>query len=434
MSTQKKSILIISDGDNRPELSSDDRAALLARCSAFKSSGGIILVVGVRASGAGYAMLQQMASGGFFINVWGEGNQPIQDAIAYLTGTMCYYCAGPRPPVGYGGGCLDDNPIPPQLPDPTPLPDIESDAEQIFTSTKSVTVCCAAGTEPVSPVNLIPAMTALDQPAGVSASDQEPVAHPSWHAFDREVSTYWQGTDTAVYLRYAFLVSVILRRYEITPSSTDIPTAWFLEGTNDATFVTWNIVDTRVGMTLPPNIPSRFDIAPTTSYRYWRLRFPTHTGAPIKIVQLSMYKGNTACATASATATSNVSQADADAQATTAARVAATAQANCTQPQVPQVVFTPVAGASIGGGLDVTLSVPGFASAQIRFTQDGSQPPADPTFIFPSSILTGVDYVPPHVPVHFVHPINPSAVPTIKAIARVPGYADSIVASAVYVV
>lgn len=100
-------------------------------------------------------------------------------------------------------------------------------------------------------------------------------------------------------------------------------------------------------------------------------------------------------------------------------------------PQLPCPVFTPSSG-HVGLGLNVTLSVPGFPSARIRFTADGSTLPPDPSFANPnSSPLTGLDYYvgAPYVPIHLM----PTALePMIKAIARLTGYADSPVCFAQY--
>ncbi|MCC7374277.1 MAG: chitobiase/beta-hexosaminidase C-terminal domain-containing protein [Verrucomicrobiales bacterium] len=43
---------------------------------------------------------------------------------------------------------------------------------------------------------------------------------------------------------------------------------------------------------------------------------------------------------------------------------------------MPSVVFDPPSGTEIGGGLDITLSVPGFSQATIRYTLDGALPTA----------------------------------------------------------
>lgn len=100
-------------------------------------------------------------------------------------------------------------------------------------------------------------------------------------------------------------------------------------------------------------------------------------------------------------------------------------------PQSPMVAFTPASGALSGSGLSVTLSCPGYPNALIRYTLDGSNPPPDPSFTFPSSIFTGVDYDGSHVPINIGATSSPN-LPRIKAICRVPGFADSEISEASY--
>ncbi len=63
----------------------------------FKSGGGIVVVVGLRASGTGFTLLNQIASGGFFINAT-EDNQ--DEVVAFLRGLKGYFCAGNCVPPG----------------------------------------------------------------------------------------------------------------------------------------------------------------------------------------------------------------------------------------------------------------------------------------------------------------------------------------------
>jgi len=123
-----KIILLVSDGDSRPLLSTSDMAALLNSAKAFKASGGVIMCCGIRAKGDGFNLLDQISSGGFFINVFGSDSE-VSDAITRLTCSMGYVCAGSRPPdgyscAGYGYNCCDA-PIGPQEPDPTNPWDLE---------------------------------------------------------------------------------------------------------------------------------------------------------------------------------------------------------------------------------------------------------------------------------------------------------------------
>lgn len=87
----KKVIFLITDGENKigtsPIQLADD----------FKSAGGIIVVLGVRAHGTGFALLSQLATGGMFINSYvGIG----EAAIETVRGLKGYFCAGNCTPPG----------------------------------------------------------------------------------------------------------------------------------------------------------------------------------------------------------------------------------------------------------------------------------------------------------------------------------------------
>jgi len=87
----RRVILLITDGEDKvghdPLTAAED----------FKSSGGVMVVAGVRAWGDGYDLLQQMASGGFFINGYKDTQN---DAFTWLRGTKGYYCAANCAPPG----------------------------------------------------------------------------------------------------------------------------------------------------------------------------------------------------------------------------------------------------------------------------------------------------------------------------------------------
>lgn len=79
-----------------------------------------------------------------------------------------------------------------------------------------------------------------------------------------------------------------------------------------------------------------------------------------------------------------------------------------------------------GGGSHEILHVEGFPDAFIRFTYGTS--PADPSFLYPSSPATGIDYDGAYA----VSGITLTPPVTFKAIARQAGYADSDVCSMSY--
>lgn len=119
--TNKRVILLFSDGEDRPPVGSIEATTLANEATAFKAAGGIIICIGVRAVGAGYLALRDLASNGFFINILDVAG--VTAAIAQLAGLQCYYCAGVRPMVD-SLTCLS-SPVGAQAPDGTALTELE---------------------------------------------------------------------------------------------------------------------------------------------------------------------------------------------------------------------------------------------------------------------------------------------------------------------
>lgn len=123
----QKVILIVSDGQNWVALTTTERAQLLQNASDFKTAGGLIICLGIAADEEGFALLQQLSSGGFFVNVqWSSLSGGLsQEAVDLIKGMLCLACAGSRTvQTGYGYGC--DATMPgPQFPDST-FTDVES--------------------------------------------------------------------------------------------------------------------------------------------------------------------------------------------------------------------------------------------------------------------------------------------------------------------
>ena len=140
-----KVIILLSDGEQRDNGVSDPTV----NADLFKSAGGIIICVGARASGDGYALLSELASDGYLLNGLPSNETTIPDLLSGLKG---YFCAGTCVPseIGYGDGCLE---IPPgaQAPDPNPLPDVEPEGDDdddgggTWTHTATYTAQCPPG-------------------------------------------------------------------------------------------------------------------------------------------------------------------------------------------------------------------------------------------------------------------------------------------------
>lgn len=82
----KRILLIISDGEHTID---GNRQAVLDAASQFKQGGGVIIVVGVRASGQGYDLLERIATGGYFINAVPTTAEEAMASLNYLKSLLC---------------------------------------------------------------------------------------------------------------------------------------------------------------------------------------------------------------------------------------------------------------------------------------------------------------------------------------------------------
>jgi hypothetical protein len=97
-------------------------------------------------------------------------------------------------------------------------------------------------------------------------------------AADGNPSTYWRSNAAwPVHLTFQPRQKYAETSYRITPSSAlgYAPKDFTLRGSNDGT--TWNVLDTRIGVTWPTTAPQTFAFANTTEYSHYRLQ-ATATG------------------------------------------------------------------------------------------------------------------------------------------------------------
>lgn len=92
----RRIIVIISDGEDSTA-SYNDSNNPIAALDDFKSAGGIVMCLGVRAHGRGFALLSRFSTGGFFVN--GYGSTAVA-ALDYISGLKGYICAGNCVPEG----------------------------------------------------------------------------------------------------------------------------------------------------------------------------------------------------------------------------------------------------------------------------------------------------------------------------------------------
>lgn len=122
---KQRVILVVSDGQSWPNLTTIERESLLASAHEFKSDGGLIICVGIAAGSSGFGFLQALSSGGFLINLHSAGGfAGIDDAIELVKGLLCLACAGDRSGDS-GYGCASTLPGA-QSPDPNAPTDVES--------------------------------------------------------------------------------------------------------------------------------------------------------------------------------------------------------------------------------------------------------------------------------------------------------------------
>jgi hypothetical protein len=256
----------------------------------------------------------------------------------------------------YGGyGCLSSPPGI-QVPDPSPLSDIESGSSpppHTYTSTRQACVSCPTGSQNVSNTTLVPCMTGATTPSGQAAASSAGITAQPWMAFDCNLNrttnpvTNWQsaqvGDPNGQWIYYKFAAATLIVDYELfTPDPSlvsTMPTDWVFEGSNDG--AGWTTLDSQAGVLwLQGDISKRFSTSNVTTYLYYRLRilktgnFPGYTEPRVIINETRLYGAALSPVCATATATSTISQADADAKALAQATAAAQALLNC------QTVYT----------------------------------------------------------------------------------------------
>lgn len=233
---------------------------------------------------------------------------PSQGFYGYEVGYNCY-----------GEGCLDSPPGV-QLPDPNPLPDIESGSAppKIYNSTKSFCASCVSGFINLNPTafqpdsvsdsgggsssSLIPVMTSATTPSGVvTASTTEPnPLYAPFHAFGPLISDglAWRGLSVTLpqWIAYQFPAPVPAKRWGViqtwfrgwtNPSGGYPDFQIILQGSNDGT--NWTDIDGPRTISAvsdgsdtfgPWSLWYVFTIANPGPYLYYRWYLPLNTFAP----------------------------------------------------------------------------------------------------------------------------------------------------------
>jgi len=325
----RKVIVLLSDGENRPNIDGviPSPASILTKGEAFKNGGGIIVCVGLAAAGDGFALLQALASGGFFLNAYDVATTGT--AQTALVGFLCYYCAGLPPSYGM---CLTE-PVGEQVPAPAALPDTELTSVQSYTATKEACVACSGSGESVSQV---PEMTSNTAPSGTAFASSELVDHEAFRVFDGgalvagELSYWTPGPSiTTGHVGYHFTAPKVITIMAITAIEPAVgaPKNFTIEGSSDGT--NWTVLLTAQNVSWSDGERKQFPFYNNTAYAYYRLKvtatFPGISTQNLNIRAIEMFGTDAAMTCATRSAVSYVSQADADSKAYTAALAAATA-------------------------------------------------------------------------------------------------------------
>ncbi len=93
-----KVLVVITDGEDSATNYTIETSPLIA-VDNFKTGGGAVVCLGVRASGRGYRFLSQIATGGMFVNAYPSITEA---ALAYFNGIRGYLC---------GGNCVEEGDI-----------------------------------------------------------------------------------------------------------------------------------------------------------------------------------------------------------------------------------------------------------------------------------------------------------------------------------
>lgn len=387
----QKVILLLSDGEQRVPATSIVTSPT-TQADIFKSAGGILISIGLRASGDGFALLSSISTAGYFVNALPASAgatstvASIESIMDNLREFLCHPC------------------------DP--------------------------------PLALVPFLTDYNVPSGAANSSIFP--SNAWQVFDDDSgSPTFFSTFLNDYVQYNFGASgKTATFYRIIPHQLGLvvgdptvpacgPKTWTLKGSNNGTVYT--TLDTQTNYA-DWDISNTFTIASPASYSYYKLTvtaaYPCENPVPNnwEIQTLQLYGGTNQCTvdffappvidpsplpdvedtgggggntytvtksftaccppnqvgdcvTRSATYTSTISQADADVHATALARSAAFAELSCcssfpiqivdssgnTQPANPYPSCVKVEGrAALIGGLKVHVN--GLSHTSFRDT------------------------------------------------------------------
>lgn len=320
----RRVLVVFTDGE---DTASHDLDGFLENAQQFKSNGGVIVVVGLRASGAAFTLLSNLSSGGFFLNAIPSN---ADDIAGLLSGFKGYFCAGacgigPNGYFGYGTGCAGE-PAPAQIEDLNPPEPVEAGTPPPgqFSCTRPANSACQYSSGIGSAV---PVMTSPTAPSGTVTQSNQTSGFEAWRAFGS--GSPWRSPDLEGWIAYQFPTATTIRSFALrTIGATVSPFSYqfWIEGSNDG--FTWVILAHPNTTEISNGATAFIPIDNPGSYLSYRLRYQLSSAGPFGITELTYYTSPKS-STATATRTSSVSVQDACAKAQQAAQVAADGAINC---------------------------------------------------------------------------------------------------------
>jgi hypothetical protein len=180
----------------------------------------------------------------------------------------------------YGEGCLTSPPTE-QLPDPYPLPDIESgyNPPKEYSVTKEACASCEAGTLNLPETPLEGAVVLASVPTGgEGGGSEDPIGIMAWVPLAI-------GAEQAI--SYDFQTPTTVVGYEIVclngAGLSEVPYSWRFQGSDDG--ATWTTLDARSGDTLS-STPGwkKFSIQKPDTYEQYRLLILTTAGGDTPVI------------------------------------------------------------------------------------------------------------------------------------------------------
>ena len=118
----------------------------------------------------------------------------------------------------------------------------------------------------------IPDMTSNTAPSGIASSQSDLGGYPAYKCMDDDTATLYHSAEgLPQWVQYQFTVKYTITKYSVTSraTSTPLPTAFNLAGSNDGTNFT--TLDTQTGQSFTNGEEKEYSFSNTTGYLYYRI-------------------------------------------------------------------------------------------------------------------------------------------------------------------